>query len=42
MKAGKARKEALEKGRDFVGRQASAVSSVLGYGRKPNSEGNLV
>ena len=34
--------EALEKGNDFVGRQAGAVSNVLGYGRKPNSEGNLV
>ena len=34
--------EALEKGKDFVGRQAGAVSNVLGYSRKPNSEGNLV
>ena len=34
--------ETLEKGKDFVGRQAGAVSNVLGYSRKPNSEGNLV
>jgi len=30
--------EAMEKGKEFVERQASAVSNALGYGRKPTSE----
>jgi gas vesicle protein len=31
--------EALEKGKEFIGRQTSAISHVLGYGRKNLREG---